>query len=68
MADPEQNADDIQRRVAAYLEKYWADRTVHAEMEAFLRANTMVEFAPEVAFGIIEREQEFSQRATRWRW
>ena len=68
VADPEQDADDVQRMVAAYLEKYWADRTVHAEMEAFLRANTIVEVTPEVAFGIIEREEEFSQRATRWRW
>ena len=32
----------------------------------FLRANLLFELAPERAFAIIEREEEFSARATRW--
>jgi hypothetical protein len=32
----------------------------------FLRANLVVEFVPERAFAIIEREDGFSTRATRW--
>jgi hypothetical protein len=32
----------------------------------FIRANLLVEVAPERAFGIIEREEEFAARATRW--
>jgi PPOX class probable F420-dependent enzyme len=68
VADPVQDPDDVQRMIAAYLQKYWADPEVHAEMERFLRANTIVEIAPERAFGIIERHEEFAQRATRWRW
>jgi nitroimidazol reductase NimA-like FMN-containing flavoprotein (pyridoxamine 5'-phosphate oxidase superfamily) len=54
--------------IAAYLPKYWDDPATHPDMEAFLRSNTIVEVVPERAFGIIEREEEFSERATRWRW
>ena len=41
---------------------------MHEEMAAFLRSNAIVEVTPERAFGIIEREDEFSRCATRWRW
>jgi len=34
-------------------------------MEAFVRSQAIVEVQPEVASGIIEREEEFAQRATR---
>ncbi len=54
--------------VSQYVTKYWEDPSVHAEMEAFLRGHLLVEVTPELAFGIIEREEEFAQRATRWRW
>jgi hypothetical protein len=33
-----------------------------------MRENTIFEVTPERAFGIIEREDEFAQRATRWVW
>jgi len=32
----------------------------------FLRQHLMLEFVPERAFAIIEREDEFATRATRW--
>lgn len=32
----------------------------------FVRAHLMLEFRPERAFAIIERDEEFSTRATRW--
>ena len=54
--------------VSAYMTKYWEDPAVHPEMETFLRSHAMVEVEPVVAFGIIEREEEFAQKATRWRW
>ncbi len=54
--------------VAAYLAKYWAESDSTAEMETFLRANALVEVVPDRAFGIIEREAEFAERATRWVW
>ncbi len=69
-ADPSDPADAaaIDGMVAAYLAKYWEDPSVHAEMAAFLRSHAIFEVVPERAFGIIEREEEFSTRATRWRW
>ena len=68
VADPSGDADAIDEAVAAYVSKYWDDPAVHSDMEAFVRSNTIIEVTPERAFGIIEREQEFSKRATRWRW
>lgn len=47
-----------------YLAKY---RPLSPEISAaFLDANAMFEVSPERAFGVIEREQEFAGRATRW--
>ena len=68
IADPAHDVEAADTAVAAYLTKYWDDPTVHAEMAAFVRGHALVEVTPERAFGIIEREEEFSQRATRWRW
>ena len=33
-----------------------------------MQAHALVEVTPDRAFGIIERADEFAQRATRWRW
>ncbi len=68
IADAHQDAASIDRVIAAYLAKYWEDPAVHSEMEAFLRRNAIVEVIPDRAFGVIEREDEFAERATRWRW
>jgi hypothetical protein len=67
-ADPVADAGAIDEMVAAYLTKYWDDPAVHADMESFLRSHAMFEVAPAKAIGIIEREDEFSRCATRWRW
>lgn len=68
--DPASPADSaaVDRMIATYVTKYWENPAVHAEMEAFLRSHTIFEVVPERAFGIIEREEEFAARATRWRW
>ena len=59
--------DDGGRRTAwvdRYLAKY---RSVSVDLSAdFLGRNLIVEFRPERAFAVIEREEEFSTRATRW--
>jgi PPOX class probable F420-dependent enzyme len=68
LTEPAADAGTIDRMVDAYLAKYWEDPAVHPEMSAFLRSHAIVEVTPERAFGIIEREDEFAQRATRWRW
>lgn len=68
VVDSARNADAINRAVATYVTKYWDDPTVHSEMEAFVRSHAIIEVTPDRAFGIIEREDEFAQRATRWSW
>lgn len=68
VADAVIDADAIDEFVASYVSKYWTDPAVHPEMEAFLRSHAIVEVVPDLAFGIIEREDEFASRATRWRW
>jgi general stress protein 26 len=58
----------VDEAIASYLTKYWADPAVHTDMESFLRSHAFVDVTPDRAFGIIEREEEFASRATRWRW
>ena len=70
IVDPAARADRaaIDQAVATYVSKYWDQPADHAESSAFVRSNTLIEVTPERAFGIIEREDEFARRATRWRW
>lgn len=68
LADPVHDAEAVDGAIATYLVKYWDDPSVHPDMEAFLRSHATFGVAPERAFGIIEREEEFAQRATRWSW
>lgn len=50
--------------IERYLAKY---RPMAADLSAeFIRRNLVVEFEPERAFAVIEREDEFATRATRW--
>jgi hypothetical protein len=50
--------------IGRYLAKY---QPIQAALDAeFIRANLLFEFAPERAIAVIEREPEFSDRATRW--
>ena len=50
--------------IERYLAKY---RPMAADLSAeFIRQNLVVEFEPERAFAVIEREDEFATRATRW--
>ena len=54
--------------VDAYARKYEDDPVKQTALAAFMRENRIYEVTPERAFGIIEREDEFAQRATRWVW
>jgi hypothetical protein len=55
-------------RQAQWIERFLAKyQVISPGISAdFLRQNLFVEFEPERAFAIIEREEEFSTRATRW--
>lgn len=68
LVEPADEAPAVEAMIRTYLEKYWPDPTVHVEMEEFIRRHAMFEVTPERAFGIIERDEEFAQRATRWSW
>jgi PPOX class probable F420-dependent enzyme len=55
-----------ERAIAQYVGKYGTE--IGDTLADFLRENAIVAVEPERAFGIIEREDEFAARATRWRW
>jgi len=54
--------------VDPWIERYLAKYAGESVTADFLRQNAFFEVVPQRAFGIIEREAEFSTRATRWRW
>ena len=62
--------DEDRRRPVAetYAAKYEPDPVKQAEMVTFVTSHAMWEVTPLRAFAIIEREDEFAQRATRWVW
>ena len=39
-----------------------------AELATFVKSNAIWQIVPQRAFAVIEREQDFAQRATRWVW
>lgn len=60
---------DLGDHVQAFFDKYGAEMGQSLEeVGEFLTSNTSFEVTPERAFGMIERPDEFSERATRWRW
>jgi hypothetical protein len=54
--------------VDAWIDRYLGKYGGEGVTAEFLRENALFEMLPERAFGIIEREDDFSNRATRWRW
>lgn len=59
--------------LGVHIDTYFAKYGDEMEMERhevadFLLSHASFEVVPERAFGIIERAEEFSRRATRWRW
>jgi nitroimidazol reductase NimA-like FMN-containing flavoprotein (pyridoxamine 5'-phosphate oxidase superfamily) len=60
--------DEAEAGIDAYLRKYYEDESGWDDARAFLGENLIVEVVPERAFGIIEDEVDFSQRATKWVW
>jgi general stress protein 26 len=63
-AAPVRDTGRQDRWIERYLDKY---RPMAADLSAdFIRQNLIVEFVPERAFAVIEREDEFATRATRW--
>jgi len=59
---------DVDAALDAYVAKYWETEAERTEGKGFVTSHLVLELTPERAFGIIEREEEFAQRATRWVW
>ena len=64
----EMSGEEREPFIEAYVAKYEADVAKQAELGEFVRRHAVFLVIPERAFGIIEREEEFAQRATRWVW
>lgn len=62
------DASTRQRVGEIYAAKYEPDPTKQEEMIGFVTGHGMFRVTPERAFGIIEREEDFAARATRWVW
>ena len=61
-------ADRQHATAVSYAAKYEPDPVKQAEMVTFVTSHSMWEVVPQRAFAVIEREDEFAQRATRWVW
>ncbi|MCB9389480.1 MAG: pyridoxamine 5'-phosphate oxidase family protein [Acidimicrobiia bacterium] len=59
---------DADRMINAWIAKYGDGTSTPDQMREFLASNTVIEVRPERAFGLIERPEDFSLRATRWNW
>ena len=62
------SGDLLDTLVTAWAAKYEPDEAARPALEDFARQSDAYVVTPERAFGIIERPEEFSARATRWRW
>jgi len=65
---PALEQEAVDRAIAAYALKYGDGESSEAELAEFVRSHALVEVTPDRAFGIIERPDEFAQKATRWTW
>lgn len=65
----ETTGHDLTPHIAAFMAKYGDEMDMDDDGVAeFLTGNASFEVIPDRAFGIIERPDDFSRRATRWRW
>jgi hypothetical protein len=53
---------------AAYAAKYEPDPVKAEAMVGFVLSHAMFRLTPARGYGIIEREEEFATKATRWVW
>lgn len=61
-------AQDRRDVAEEYAAKYEADPGARAQLADFMLRGAIFRVTPTRAFGVIERPDEFSQRATRWVW
>jgi flavin reductase (DIM6/NTAB) family NADH-FMN oxidoreductase RutF len=61
-------AAEVEAGIDAYAMKYWETEEERTNGKAFVGSHALFELVPERAFGIIETEEDFARRATRWVW
>ncbi len=61
-------ASAVAAGIDAYAEKYWETEQERTDGKAFVASHALYELVPERAFGIIETEEDFARRATKWVW
>jgi nitroimidazol reductase NimA-like FMN-containing flavoprotein (pyridoxamine 5'-phosphate oxidase superfamily) len=59
---------DREAAATAYAAKYEPDAVKADAMVGFVMSHAMFRFTPVRAYAIIEREEEFASKATRWVW
>jgi Pyridoxamine 5'-phosphate oxidase len=68
VASPLAVGSDADCYIDAYVAKYELDPAKAAAMTVFVAKNSMFSVAPHRAFAVIEREEDFGPKATRWVW
>ena len=68
VAAPLAVGSDADRFIASYVAKYEPDPMKAVAMTGFVAANSMFCVTPHRAFAVIEREEDFGPKATRWVW
>ncbi len=61
-------ASAVAAGIDAYAEKYWETEQERTDGKVFVASHALFELVPDRAFGIIETEEDFARRATKWVW
>ena len=61
-------ADAVDAALDLYVDKYWETEQEKVDGKGFVSSHDVWEVTPERAFGVIETEEDFARRATKWVW
>lgn len=61
-------AASVDAALDLYVDKYWETEQEKVDGKGFVSSHDVWELVPERAFGVIETEEDFARRATKWVW
>jgi nitroimidazol reductase NimA-like FMN-containing flavoprotein (pyridoxamine 5'-phosphate oxidase superfamily) len=61
-------AESVDAALDLYVDKYWETEQEKVDGKGFVSSHDVWELTPERAFGVIETEEDFACRATKWVW
>jgi len=61
-------AASVDAALDRYVDKYWETEQEKVDGKGFVSSHDVWELTPERAFGVIETEEDFARRATKWVW